>query len=152
MEPLALGIEKVDRVLEKVRNWIGGTIPEAVAFIKNRQEIGDRWVRFRVDSEMEVCGPMLLTAESGEATIVSEVGSAGQEVAFVETVRFVKGTSALHVACTLLRMFGAQARQYQSAAVRSAVWIPPHVGAIKLIGDIVVRQGSSLTLQAEEGA
>jgi len=36
MEPLALGIEKIDGVLEKVRNRIGNAIPETVAFRKNR--------------------------------------------------------------------------------------------------------------------
>jgi hypothetical protein len=124
---------------------------EGVARIETRHETGDG-DHFRVDSEMEPCAAMLSTAESREAMIISEVDGAGQEDASVETVRFVQGASALHVACTLLRMFGAQARPYQSAAMRSAVWVPADVGAIQLVGDIVVREGSSLALRAEEGA
>jgi hypothetical protein len=124
---------------------------EGVARIETRQETGDG-DHFRVDSEMEPCAAMLSTAESREAMIISEVDGAGQEDASVETVRFVQGSSALHVSCTLLRMFGAQARPYQSAAMRSVVWVPANVGAIQLVGDIVVREGSSLALRAEEGA
>ena len=48
-EPFALGIEKIDRVLDKVRNRIGRAIPETVAFCKNRT------VLRRLEFETDLC-------------------------------------------------------------------------------------------------
>ena len=93
---------------------------------------------------MERCGRVLAT-EATRAAIL-QAPRAGDDAG---PLSFADGASALEVACTLLWMLGSYGSRQSG---RTTLELPSHVGAIELIGDIVVHNGEDVRLTgAQQG-
>lgn len=91
--------------------------------------------------EIDACRDVLLSKER-LSVLQFSVGSADQEI-----ISFVEGASARQVACTLLWKFGVHSTA--SRQRDTTVILPARVGAVELLGDVVVRRDEVLRLEAE---
>jgi hypothetical protein len=134
------------------RLWIELQTSQALTDPSDRSEASDG-VHFQLG--MDQCSEMLAAESSRLAPILSD-GTNGLDADSVRPdphtlITFPENASARRVQCTLLWLFGAHST-VRANAQTATVRLPSRIERIELVGDLVVRTGTFLRLEAETTA